>query len=187
MLKREGVETKTNKIVSLALESSTSNRNWVFDYAKELTKKLIAEGFKVIWLGESPEYQTRILDDETNAIGAVNLVGRTSLREAMAVIALSDVFVGPSSGLLCIATALEIPSVGLFGAFNPKIRAKFYTKFAPVWHKIDCAPCNEHWTECPHGHPAPCMKVIRPDEVYDRIKMLLLFYPRPTITKLPIE
>jgi len=187
LLKREGINTKTDRIISIGLESSTSNRNWVFEYVKEVTRKLITDGFKVVWFGESSDYEKRLLDDETNAIGAVNLVHNTTLREAMAIIALSDVFVGPSSGLLCIATALEIPSVGLFGAFNPKVRDKFYTKFIGLWHKIECAPCNEHWTECVKGHPAPCMKVITPEEVHAAIIKLLSLYPRATIGKLPIE
>lgn len=187
MLKREGISTRTDKIVSIALESSTSNRNWVFEYVKETTKKLIADGYKVIWLGESTDYETRMLDDETNAIGATNLVHRTNLRETMAVLALTDVFVGPASGLMVIATSLEIPTVGLFGAFNPKSRDKFYTKFIPLWHKIECAPCYEHWTECRKGHPAPCMKVIQPIEVYEAIKKLLSLYPRSILGKLPIE
>ncbi len=187
LLRREGIEVKTDKIISIALESSTSNRNWVFEYVKDLTKQLISEGFKVIWLGESTDYETRMLDDETNAIGAVNLTHRTNLREVMAVLALTDVFVGPASGLMVIATSLETPTVGLFGAFDPKGRDKFYTKFIPIWYKIDCAPCNEHWTECQKGHPAPCMKIIMPSEVYAAIKKVIALYPRQTIGKLPIE
>jgi ADP-heptose:LPS heptosyltransferase len=187
LLKREGIDTKTDKIISIGLESSTSNRNWVFEYTKELTRKLIADGFKVIWLGESVDYETRMLDEETNSIGAANLTHRTSLRESIAIIALTDVFVGPGSGLLHIATALEIPSIGLYGAFNPRVRNKFWTKSLCIWHKIECAPCNEHWTECSKGHPAPCMKVISPGEVYEAIKKLNSLYPRPNIEKLPIE
>ena len=187
MLKREGIETKEDKVITLGLESSTSNRNWVFEYVKELTRKLIAEDFKVIWLGESSDYETRMLDDETNAIGAVNLTHKTSLREVMAILALTDVFVGPASGLMVIATALEIPTVGLFGAFSPKSRDKYYLKFIPLWHKIECAPCNEHWTECRKGHPAPCMKVLGPGEVYEAIKKLNSQHPRSVIAKLPIE
>jgi len=119
--------------------------------------------------------------------GVFNLGGRTNIREAMAVIALSDVFVGPNSGLMVIATSLEIPTVGLFGAFNPKLRAKFYEKFFGLAGKVDCAPCNMHWTECPRGHPAPCMKLISPKMVYEKVKLLLKLYPRQNLGKLPIE
>ncbi len=187
LLKREGIDVKNDKIVTLALEASTPNRDWPFTYIKELTRKLIATGFKVIWLGESSDHETKNLDDETNSIGAVNLVKRTDLRTAISILALTDVFVGPGSGLLVIATALEIPTVGLFGAFSPLSRSKFYTKFIGLWHKIECSPCNEHWTECPKGHPSPCMKILSEPEVLAAILKLHSLYPRPTIGKLPIE
>ncbi|GAI12098.1 unnamed protein product, partial [marine sediment metagenome] len=123
----------------------------------------------------------------SNPSGLVNLCGRTSIREVMSIIALSDVFAGPNSGLMVIAASLEIPTVGLFGAFNPKTRAKFYEKFIPVCGKVPCAPCGAHWTECEKGHPAPCMKAISPDEVYNAINKLLTLYPRQALGKLPIE
>jgi ADP-heptose:LPS heptosyltransferase len=187
LLRREGANPAADKIVAFALESSTSNRNWVFEYVKEVTRTLIAEGIKVVWFGESPDYETRNLDDETNLIGAVNLVRKTGIRDILAILALTDVFVGPASGILHMATALEVPSVGLFGAFDPRVRNKFWTKSICLWHKIDCAPCREHWTECSKGHPAPCMKVITPGEVIEAIHKLLKLYPRPAISKLPIE
>jgi ADP-heptose:LPS heptosyltransferase len=187
LLKREGINTETDEIVTIALDTSTSNRNWPFEHVKELTKMLIKEGYKVIWLGQNEAWSTKNLDLDTIEIGAVNLVARTQLREAMAIIALTDVFVGSSSGLLCIATAMEIPSVGLWGAYDPKCRDKYYIKWKPIWHKLDCAPCAEHWTECRKGHPAPCMKIIQPLEVFDAVCETHLKYPRAILEKRPIE
>ncbi len=187
VLKTHDIDPKTDKIICIGLESSTPNRDWPFEYNKELSRMLIADGFKVIWLGESMRYESELVGDETNSIGVVNLVRRTKLREVMAIIALSDVFVGPISGLLHIAAALEVPSVGLFGAYNPKIRDKFWIKNVNLWHKLNCAPCSEHWTECPKGHPAPCMKILQPDEVHETIIQLYKKYPRQNMEKLPIE
>lgn len=187
MLRDHGIDCKTDKIITIGLESSTANRDWPFDYVKALTAKLKNSGHKVVWLGERAEHTTKHLDDETNSIGAVNLVGKTSLRNTMAIIALTDVFVGPASGLMCVATALEIPTIGLFGAFSPRGRDKFYTKFTGLWHKIDCSPCNEHWTECRQGHPSPCMKMISPAEVFAAVIDAGKKWRRPIISKLPIE
>ena len=186
-LEKKGVDLKSDKVICIGLESSTPNRDWPFEYNKELSRKLIADGFKVVWLGESMRYETELVDDETNDIGVINLVRKTKLREAIALIALSDVFVGPISGLLHVAAALEIPSVGLFGAYSPKIRDKFWIKNVNLWHKLECAPCNEHWTECPKGHPAPCMKILQPEEVYETVVQVFRKYPRQNIEKLPIE
>lgn len=187
MLKDKGIDIKKDKIISLGVEASTSNRSWPFDYTKELSRVLIEQGFKVIWLGKSIEQSELYQNEETKKIGVVNLIHETNIRQAMAVISLSDVFVGPNSGLMVIATSLNIPTIGLFGAFNPKLRAKFYERFSYIWGKASCSPCGEHWTECRKGHPAPCMKMIFPEQVYNEIKNMLRQYPRQILSRLPIE
>jgi len=219
-LKRDGVDIEKARIVTIALESSTPNRNWPFFHVRLLTERLLKDGYKVVWLSESKDFgdsyffgckcgyefslsikeppcnmawecpschSQNVVAQFTRPDGLLNWGGKTSMREAMALIALSDCFVGPNSGLMVVSTSLEIPTVGLFGAFNPNLRAKFYDKFVSVWGHTACAPCNEHWTECHLGYPAPCMKVITVDMVHGAVKKLLATYPRQIVGKLPIE
>ncbi|MGH6719681.1 MAG: glycosyltransferase family 9 protein, partial [Alphaproteobacteria bacterium] len=47
--------------------------------------------------------------------GAVDLVGRTTLLEAAAVLTRAALFVGNDSGLMHVAAAAGAPTVGLFG------------------------------------------------------------------------
>jgi heptosyltransferase-1 len=219
-LRKENISTEKDQIITIALESSTPNRNWLFSYTKLLTEALISQGKKVIWLSESKDYgncyffnchcgyelqlttenppeaiiyqcpnckrENRIKKFE-HPNGLANFGGKTNIRESMAIIALSDVFIGPCSGLMVIATALKIPTVGLFGAFDPKRIGKYYDKFIPLWGKPKCAPCSDHWTECKEGHPSPCMKLITWEQVYLATKTLLEKYPRQPIEKRPIE
>ncbi len=220
MLLEKGVNLNSDKIITIALEASTPNRNWPYSYTKALTQYFIAQGKKVIWLSKNRELQNlysynckcgydwtfssenppKKIEFQCPACGGktniqevhqpknlVNLAGKTNIREAMAILALTDVFIGPNSGLMVIATSLGIPSVGLFGAFDPKIRAKFYEKFIGLFNPPKCGPCNEHWTECREGHPAPCMKKITPSEVKDAVEKLLEKYPRSTLGKKPME
>jgi len=219
MLRREHIETKTDKIIAIALEASTPNRNWPFHYVRLITEQFIHDGYKVIWLSESKDFgNTYIVNcncgwefvitatEKPESIsfkcpvckqnapwqelsiqdGIANLGGKTNVRNAMAIIALCDLFIGPNSGLMVIATALQIPTIGLFGAFNPRLRAKFYDKFIGLMGRAKCAPCNEHWTECREGYPAPCMKMITPNEVYTTAQVLLKNYQRTPIEKRPI-
>ena len=219
-LTREGVDIAKDKIVVIALESSTPNRNWPFTYSKVLSKALVKEGYKVVWLShtkdfgdtyfydcecgwelvstmkdppsklsfECPVCKKEVRINEVRAPdGIINWAGKTDIRETMAIIALADIFIGPNSALMVIATSLLTPSIGLFGAFDPKLRAKFYEKFIGLFGKVQCAPCNEHWTECREGHPAPCMRVITPKEVYDALKTLIEKYPKDPIGRLPME
>jgi ADP-heptose:LPS heptosyltransferase len=88
---------------------------------------------------------------------------------------------------MVIAASLEIPTIGLFGAFGPKNRIKYYDKFVAISGKTKCAPCEEHWTECKEGHPAPCMRAITPEQVFSAAKYMLLEYPRNKKGKLPTQ
>jgi len=220
ILAQHGISTWDDTIITIALDSSTPNRNWPYHYTQQLTNTLLAEGKKVVWLSEKKDLSNTYIfscpcgwemsmtlttipakADFTCPIcgnilqikefkqpyGVANLCGQTDIRTAMAIIALSDAFIGPNSGLMVISTAFKIPSIGLFGAFSPTLRAKFYEHFTPIWGKTPCAPCNEHWTECPHGHPAPCMKIISPDKVHTELKKLLTKYPRTALERNPIQ
>lgn len=186
-LREKGADIKKDKIITIGTESSTNNRNWPIEYIKELSTALLSYGYKVVWLGKNEELWPRLIKEENNVPGVINLVGEVPLRTAMTIISLSDAYIGPDSGLMHIAASLETPTVGLFGAFHPRTRTKFYTRFKALYKKIKCSPCGEHWTECPYGHPAPCMKVITPDVVYNEVMEMLKKYPRQAIGKIPIE
>lgn len=51
--------------------------------------------------------------------GVVDMIGRTGLREAVALLKAGEVFVGNDSGLMHLAAALGRPTVGLFGSSSP--------------------------------------------------------------------
>jgi ADP-heptose:LPS heptosyltransferase len=125
------------------------------------------------------------IDLVEKAAGIINFAGKTNLRQYMAIVALSDLFIGPNSSGMVMATSFEIPTIGLFGAFSPKKRTRYYEKFIPLTSKAKCAPCNEHWTECPQGHPAPCMRNITPELVFDAAQYALKEWPRDKRGKLP--
>ena len=50
----------------------------------------------------------------------IDLVGRTSLKELAAVIACSQGLVGPDSGPVHLASAFDVPAVGLYATSNPR-------------------------------------------------------------------
>lgn len=110
-----------------------------------------------------------------------DLRDKLSLEQTAAAIATCALFIGPDSGLVHLALALGVPTVGLYGpvrpdtAFGPRARLRAVT--APV----ACAGC---WTDgrmtqpgvCPldiHSEAPeeyPCMRSITPDLVLARLR-----------------
>lgn len=90
--------------VGVVLGSAHVAKNWI--YVKPAIKKLVKAGYNVFVIGAAI--------DETDELkipnGAYRIVGR-SLREAMIYIAMMDVMVGPDTGPMHIAGALNIPLV----------------------------------------------------------------------------
>jgi len=100
----------------------------------------------------------------------LDLSGRTSLDQALAVIAASHAMVSNDSGLMHVAAAFGLPQVALFGSSSPLHTPPLNQRAHVVWLKnepgyqppLDCAPCFQR--ECPLGHTR-CLVDIRPERV----------------------
>jgi heptosyltransferase-2 len=101
-----------------------------------------------------------------------NWAGRTSLDQAIAVIACARSMVSNDSGLMHVAAALDVPQVAVFGSSSPRHTPPLNPLARIIWLKeepayqpaLDCAPCYER--KCPLGHTR-CLVDIQPADVLD--------------------
>lgn len=99
-----------------------------------------------------------------SAVGArapgrlVDLAGKTTLDQALAVIAGARAMVSNDSGLMHVAAAFGLPQVAIFGSSSPLHTPPLNDKAKVLWLKsdpryqppLDCAPCFAR--VCPLGH-----------------------------------
>jgi heptosyltransferase-2 len=126
--------------------------------ADELNKRW---GVKVIITGGPDE---RAIGDEIAAAAKVkclNLAGRTSVRQLMALIKRCDFFITNDSGPMHIAAAFEVPLVAIFGPTDFTTTSPFSKKSKVVSRDVECAPCLLR--KCPTDHR--CMKGVAVEEV----------------------
>ncbi len=107
----------------------------------------------------------------------VNFAGVLYLREAISVISQGDLFIGNDSGLMHIASSLDIPLLALFGPTLPHNSGPTNENSRVLYHKQQCAPCR--YRECPiENHP--CMSTIPVNEAFDGVKFLLSLHTGPS-------
>ena len=104
------------------------------------------------------------------AAPAIDLSGRTSLGEAMALIDRCDAFVTNDSGLMHVAAALNTPLVAIFGSTNSTTTSPYSDTSRIVRVPIECSPCMK--PVCPLGH-MNCMKRVTVDMVFGAVGDLL--------------
>ena len=101
--------------------------------------------------------------------GVVNLAGKTTVREMMALLSLSAFLVTNDSGPMHIGAALGVPLVAIFGPTDWR-RTSPWTSLAKVVRvEIDCSPCRLR--VCDRGHE--CMLGVTPEMVVDAARQLL--------------
>ena len=133
----------------------TPNKDWPAPLWEELVDGLLDRA-TVIEIGTNPpERRSR---SEPNF---VDLIGRTSLLELVAVIAAADLHVGPISGPVHVAAAFRVPSVVIYGGYEHPCGTS-YEGNVSLYSPVPCAPC---WlqTPCPYGKK--CLHQIEPASV----------------------
>ena len=98
----------------------------------------------------------------------LDLGGKTSLGEAMAVMQKCHLILTNDSGLMHVAAALDRPLAAIFGSTNPVTTGPASKKAVVIRHETDCAPCLK--PACPKDFR--CMLDISTDEVWDKMQKL---------------
>ncbi|HVR72447.1 MAG TPA: glycosyltransferase family 9 protein [Vicinamibacteria bacterium] len=102
---------------------------------------------------------------------AVDLSGKLSVRETLAVIAGLDLFLSPDTGPMHMAAAVGTPSVSVFGPSDP---ARYSSappgpRHVVVRRELWCSPCNlirRPPAECVQGQAPECLRLVTVDDVY---------------------
>lgn len=144
-------------------------KRWPPEYYARAGKALATSGYGLAIFGAPGEAVECEAVAGTIGSAAVNLAGRTSIRQLLAGLARCAVLVTNDSGPLHAASALGVPVVAIFGSTEPRSSGPFEIPSIVLRRKVPCAPC--HRRTCPIDHR--CMRWLHPEEVVEAVVRLL--------------
>jgi heptosyltransferase-2/heptosyltransferase-3 len=111
----------------------------------------------------------------------LDLTGKLTVRETLAVISALDLFLSPDTGPMHMACAVGTPSVAVFGPSDP-VRyfsgehARPESRHRVVRTELWCSPCNlirKPPDECSGPEPPECLRLVEVEDVYREAVRLL--------------
>ncbi|MBU3678638.1 MAG: glycosyltransferase family 9 protein [Candidatus Kapabacteria bacterium] len=156
--------------VVLAPSTVWPTKQWPVEKMREMAMRLVHEGMQVAVIGDAS-----VRGCMDGIVGVRDLIGRTTLRQAAAVIASADCLVANDSAPVHLASLQNSGVVAIFGPTVPEFGFGPLGTRARVVQQCDleCRPCSAHGgRRCPLGTHA-CMMGIDVETVRNSVQSIL--------------
>lgn len=135
---------------------------WPAHYYGEVARHYQKQKWHVWILGTAKDGPIAEVIQAMAPKGCVDLTGKTTLGEAIDLIAKADKVITNDSGLMHIAAALNRPLVAIYGSTSPRFTPPLGEKVAILQKSLACQPCFKR--RCPLVHHQ-CMQQLTAKEV----------------------
>ena len=149
-----------------------ASKQWPATHYAEVAKYFAREGLQVWLMGSERDalVAQEIIDLAGGVSALFNLCGRTSLGEAVDLMANAAAVVSNDSGLMHVAAALARPLVVVYGSTSPVFTPPLAEQVKVLTLGLDCSPCYKR--ECPLLHHN-CLRQLAPASVIAAVQELL--------------
>lgn len=152
--------------------ASTRFKEWPLERFAQVAREVAErDGVRLVLIGSPDEVErsarlAALLSD----LNPVDLSGRMGLRQTAALLEHAVLYLGADGGMMHIATALGVPTVGLFGPGYYRTFHPIGTNVVAISHLFPCSPCSQQSCVRPHDN---CMDAITVEEVLEQTELLL--------------
>ncbi len=136
LLERMGVTKKIHKIVGIKPDSNLKIKGWSVENTSFVWKKLARDtGIKIILFSADREY----INNVSALVQEKPLtIGHLPFDKLIAFIAQCNLFISVDTGLMHVATALGIPTIGIFGPTSGKMFGPYGANCYTLQGSMDC-------------------------------------------------
>ena len=137
-------------------------KQWPEEYYARVAQTWLDQDWHVWLFGSANDAAVCGRIDALTGDRCANLAGRTSLAEAIDLLAMAAFVVSNDSGLMHVAAALQRPMVAIYGSSDPGFTPPLSDTAKVERLGLDCSPCFKR--ECPLGH-LKCLKELAPERI----------------------
>lgn len=145
-------------------------KRWPADYFAKIAHVKKAEEWQVFLLGAQSDEAIGDSIQKLSGNACINLIGKTSLLQALNLLAMATLVISNDSGLMHLAAALRRPLIALYGSSSPEFTPPLSEKAKILYLELNCSPCFER--NCPLVH-LNCLKQLKPNLVLRTINELI--------------
>lgn len=172
LLIQEGIEPEKPLIACHISSNNGHSKRWPIPYWAILIDKLVREqGAQVILTGapaDLPLIESLLRRVQEQAI---NLAGKTSLPQLVALLQRADLVISGDSGPMHIAAAVGTPLIAIHGPTDPALSGPISPTATILRSDIWCSPCyNARDTADCRFFTTQCMKNILPQQVLEVVR-----------------
>jgi lipopolysaccharide heptosyltransferase II len=175
LLIQQGVQQAKPVIACHVSSNNGQSKRWPIPYWATLIDKLIREqGAQVIFTGAPVD--TPLIESVSHRMQeqAINLAGKTSLPQLVALLQRADLVISGDSGPMHIAAAVGTPLIAIHGPTDPALSGPVSPTATILRSDIWCSPCyNARDTADCRFFTTQCMKNISPAQVLEVVKAKL--------------
>ena len=158
------------RLVVAAVGSKSDIKKWPADHFAGLFNRLaISHGCQIVLVGDKNDVKDAGQVMRLMSAQAVDLTGRTSFGELLAVISRASLVVTNDSAPLHIADSLKIPVLAIFGPTDARKYGPRTPGSLAVSRDLFCSPCEK--AQCRFEHE--CLKDLSVDAVYQKTLSVL--------------
>jgi len=130
----KGISDENKPLFVISPAASKDERNWLNERYAAVADYAVEKGFEVVLCG-SPAPREILLGENIEKLmkhSAINLVGKTSLKQLTATLRESKLVLAPDSGPAHIASTQGTSVIGLYGHSNPNRTGPYFSQDSVV-------------------------------------------------------